>query len=395
MQYAIRNGIMEDALKTYEAYAAAAQKYYEQAVGEDEDERIDYAYREANREVLGAEYALKVYNKDVYETAQQLQREDGISYDTFYDFYFDMKAIDGKGYEKSNDKRELIREQSLTDDQKIALYTEYVSDSRADDIEAFQNAGIDFDTYLQAQNAYAEIEDSDGKATQKRTEFARWVYEQDLTPGQESVVKDSFTFFSHIPADGGRYEDFVELGVDEGTAYDIATEIGMLEPMDGKETVSSTQKWRVVVDSGLTPVEQLTALKAVTSENEYRKFSVAYDMGVLPEAFVSAKETLPRYDEDGNGSYKNAEIEAALDSIGNTAGIMLPTVGGSATLTNAQRAVLWQLLTGSTSAKNNPYSTSIGWDAIEAMNEAKESGGGISLTGGGISLTGGIVLPEA
>ena len=395
VQYAIRNGIMEDALKTYEAYAAAAQKYYEQAVGEDKDERIDYAYREANREVLGAEYALKVYNKDVYETAQQLQREDGISYDTFYDFYFDMKAIDGKGYEKSNDKRELIREQSLTDDQKIALYTEYVSDSRADDIEAFQNAGIDFDTYLQAQNAYAEIEDSDGKATQKRTEFARWVYEQDLTPGQESVVKDSFTFFSHIPADGGRYEDFVELGVDEGTAYDIATEIGMLEPMDGKETVSSTQKWRVVVDSGLTPVEQLTALKAVTSENEYRKFSVAYDMGVLPEAFVSAKETLPRYDEDGNGSYKNAEIEAALDSIGNTAGIMLPTVGGSATLTNAQRAVLWQLLTGSTSAKNNPYSTSIGWDAIEAMNEAKESGGGISLTGGGISLTGGIVLPEA
>ena len=151
----------------------------------------------------------------------------------------------------------------------------------------------------------------------------------------------------------------------------------------------------MVGDSGLTPERQLTALKAVTSENEYRKFSVAYDMGVLPEAFVSAKETLPRYDEDGNGSYKNAEIEAALDSIGNTAGIMLPTVGGSATLTNAQRAVLWQLLTGSTSAKNNPYSTSIGWDAIEAMNEAKESGGGISLTGGGISLTGGIVLPEA
>ena len=394
VQYAIRNGIMEDALKTYEAYAAAAQKYYEQAVGEDEDERIDYAYREANREVLGAEYALKVYNKDVYETAQQLQREDGISYDTFYDFYFDMKAIDGKGYEKSNDKRELIREQSLTDDQKIALYTEYVSDSRADDIEAFQNAGIDFDTYLQAQNAYAEIEDSDGKATQKRTEFARWVYEQDLTPGQESVVKDSFTFFSHIPADGGRYEDFVEMGVDEGTAYDIATEIGMLEPMDGKETVSSTQKWRVVVDSGLTPVEQLTALKAVTSENEYRKFSVAYDMGVLPEAFVSAKETLPRYDEDGNGSYKNAEIEAALDSIGNTAGIMLPTVGGSATLTNAQRAVLWQLLTGSTSAKNNPYSTSVGWAVIDAVNAMKEGDTGIVLPDG-TNYTGGIVLPEA
>jgi len=395
VQYAIRNGIMEDALGIYEAYAASVERHYSESGIEDEEDRTDYAYREANREILGAEYALKAYNKDVYATAQQMQRESGIDYEEFYDFYFAMKEIDETGYRASNAERDLIRQQNMTDEQKIALYTKYVSDSRGDDIAAFRSAGIDFDTYLQAHNVYAEISDADGKAAQKRTEFARWVYEQDLTPEQEGIVKDSFTFFSHIPADEGRYEDFVGLGVDEAAAYDIATEISLLEPLEGKTSVSSTQKWRVVVDADLTPAEQLTALEAVTSESEYRKFNVAYDMGVMPEVFVSVREILPRYDADGNGSYKNAEIEAALDSFGTgSGGIELPMAGSvSTTLTNAQRAALWQLLTCSTSAKNNPYSTTIGWEVINAVNAAKESSGIDLSTGGTESASGGIELP--
>lgn len=242
------------------------------------------------------------------------------------------------------------------------------------------------------------MSEMEGSAGQKRTEFARWVYEQDLTAAQQNTVLNSFAFYSHIPAEEGRYEDFLALGVDEQAAYDIAAELSLLEPMNGKTSISSEQKWRVVVDSDLTPAEKLAALEAVSNESQYRKFTVAYDMGVMPDAYVAVREVLPRYDADGNGSYKNTEVEAALDSFGAGAGgIELPTAGGtSIVLSNSQKAVLWQLITGNTSAKNNPYSVSVGQRVVEAVNAAKETGaGGIELPGTSWSASGGIELPTA
>lgn len=405
VQYAIRNGLESAALETYERYADAAERHYEESRAADEDDRIDEAYRQANREVLGAEYAIKADNKETYEKAQKLQAESGVSFETFYDYYYDGKAIEETGYEKTNAERNLLRQLDVDDEQKIALYTAYISDTRADDIAAFREAGIDFDTFLQAQNEYSEISNMDAKAGQKRTEFARWVNGQMLTAEQEDVIKDSFTFFSHIPADEGKYEDFLTLGVDETEAYNIATEISELEPPTGKTSVTSEQKWRVVVDSNLPAAEHLKALEAVSDESQYRKFTVAYEMGVEPSAYVSAKEMLPMFDQpnkNGNyGTYTQDEIAAALDSFGTstTGGIMLPGAEATGTsLTNAQKAVLWQLLTGSTSAKNNPYSTAIGSQVLDAVSTAKGTAadaGSIVLPGAenDTETTGGIVLP--
>lgn len=41
-------------------------------------------------------------------------------------------------------------------------------------------------------------------------------------------------------------------------------------------------------------------------------------------------------------------------------------------LTEAQKAVLWQLMTGSTSSKNNPYSPQVGQQVIDARKAQKE-----------------------
>ena len=370
VQYLIRNELMKNAMDSYEKYADAAERYYYDSDIEDEDDRKDYAYREANREILGAEYALKTYNKKVYETAQKMEQKHSISYDDFYDFYFAKQAITAKGYQGTNEKRDLIAGLDMTDAQKEALYKEYISDSRDGDIEAFKAAGLNFNSFLSAQNEYAAIDAAGGGAGQKRTEFARWVYDQNMTPAQRDTVLDSFTFYSHIPAEQGKYEDFLGLGIDDNDAYDISVQLSKLEPLEDKKTVSGEQKWHVIVDSGLSAEDQLKALEAVTDESQYRKFNVAYSMDVEPSVYVTARETMPLYDTDGNGSYKNAEIEAAIDSLGY--GAQLPG-GNAVTLTNAQRAVLWQLLTGSTSAKNNPYSSSVGWEVVNAINAAKEA----------------------
>lgn len=311
-------------------------------------------------------------------------------------------AGDLTGAEASNAKRLALTNSALTDTEKQEAYRylfgtkqddgTYAS-SRDDDIAAFEQAGLDMDTFLQVQSQYTTINEEYGSAGEKATEFSRWVNKEDFTPEQAAVVKDCFTYYSQIPAQAARYEDFVAAGLDDDAAYELANTISALEPAEGEDSVSSEQKWRAVVDSGLTTEDQLSALESVSTESQYRKFTVAYDFGVMPEAYVTAKELMPRFDADGNGSYKNDEITAALNSIGTSNGIMLPG-GDSISMTNEQKAVLWQLLTGSTSAKNNPFSTSIGWQVIDAVNAAKESTSGIVLPDGS-TYTGGIVLPEA
>lgn len=73
---------------------------------------------------------------------------------------------------------------------------------------------------------------------------------------------------------------------------------------------------------------------------------------------------LPKYDEDENQSYSQKEIAAAVDAI-----------GGSLNLTTKQKAVLWQIATGSKSAKNNPYSVDVGWNVIDALSDESLSFG--------------------
>ena len=75
---------------------------------------------------------------------------------------------------------------------------------------------------------------------------------------------------------------------------------------------------------------------------------------------ISLYEIRSQYDADKNGSYTNAEIRAAIDAM-------------SGSYSAEQKAVLWQLATGSTSAKNNPYSRKVGQQVVDARAAAKEA----------------------
>ena len=89
---AVVTGIQKNALAVEESYRTAAEKYLQQGM-----EAKD-AYRAANKECFGAEYALQTYNKDVYERAKSA-KANGVSYDDFYTYYFgtkDIKSTAGK-----------------------------------------------------------------------------------------------------------------------------------------------------------------------------------------------------------------------------------------------------------------------------------------------------------
>lgn len=111
---------------------AAIAEYAElYGITEDQAEsRMDaIVYREANREVFGAEYALRTYNADVYDKAHTAYAK-GVSYETYYDYYFATKEMhadkDENGKSISGSKKakvvEYINSLDIPPEQKDALY---------------------------------------------------------------------------------------------------------------------------------------------------------------------------------------------------------------------------------------------------------------------------------
>lgn len=81
------NALMKDSLTN--------AKYLYEELGKYDlsDDKFDMSYLDAISTVVGAEYALKSYNKTVYEKAANLNKV-GVSYDTYYDYYFTTKNIE-------------------------------------------------------------------------------------------------------------------------------------------------------------------------------------------------------------------------------------------------------------------------------------------------------------
>jgi len=197
-QYDIRNAVQREARSMYDKYKESAEYWYSHATG-NEDERIDYAYRMANKEIFGAEYALEVYNKSTYEKAQRLHTE-GVSYDHFFYMHFTAREAAEAAEIESNELRDRIRMLNAGEEEKKALYRGFVSTTRDDDIAAFDAAGMRFEDFLAVQNAYTEINEAYDSAGDKQAAFARWLRGQNYSAEQKRTVQESFTYFYSIPA---------------------------------------------------------------------------------------------------------------------------------------------------------------------------------------------------
>ena len=82
------NALQKDSLTNAKYLYEELKKYGDLS----NEEYFETSYLDAVSAVVGDEFALKSYNSQVYAKAQKLNKI-GISYGTFYDFYFDMKNI--------------------------------------------------------------------------------------------------------------------------------------------------------------------------------------------------------------------------------------------------------------------------------------------------------------
>lgn len=283
-----------------------------------------------------------------------------------------LKAV--RAEKTNNGKRTAISDSSLTDNEKRILYNHIFGEkqengtyksTRTEEIAAFKEAGLDMDDFLKAQNQYTDIGKEYDTASDKALAFSRWVNQQSWTADQKSAVNDCFKYYSQIPATAANYNKLAEAGLSDENAYKLAKAINDLEPLDGAETVSNMQKWRAVIDTVKNENDQLAALAQIMPESEYKKVSAGRTYGVSPSSYVAFKEALPKFDADGNGTFKQTEIKAAIDAMGVKYGTVLP---GGSKLTTTQQAVLWQLANKTWKPKNNPYSVAIGQKVYNTLN---------------------------
>lgn len=173
---AIVNGIQKNAMAVEETYRAAVEKNL--FMGMDADE----AYRAANKDCFGAEYALQVYSKDVYERAKNA-RSNGVTYEDYYTYYFGTKGLETTE-EKSvtTQKFEFLQNSgmSLTSQAEI-----YFADMASDKTLETQ-AQLEISSGITAEQFYQYKVASSGM-TQK-AEKMQAINSLDLTSAQKDAI---------------------------------------------------------------------------------------------------------------------------------------------------------------------------------------------------------------
>ena len=250
----------------------------------------------------GEEYELEAYQKQSYDSIWAATVSETLD-----------ALVASDQFQKAGQKQQAKMLSTLykyaTEQAKHALFDDAKQSSHVDKIAEFEKAGMDMIDYLD-------------------------VYAAGIDPK---------AFLKQINA-----------GVSYQAAFDLLSDIDRLEPAEGSDKVSYVQRWRACVDSSGKTSEQLSALKGNMTESQYVKAELASKFGVNPDAYVSYYELRGRYDANGNGSYSQAEVTAAIDTMD---------------ISTKQKAALWQIVTGSKNAKSNPYSSQVGQQVLDAQEK--------------------------
>ena len=305
--------------------------------------------------IMGTEMATAAGNPTQY--AKMLEALDaGVSVDEYLGMNSAMYRINTddslKGAAASNARLNAIMGSGLTEEKKVALYRAFISDTKDDAIGALREAGLGFDDFLRAQNAYAEINERNLSASQKALEFSRWANTQGYTAAQADVIRDSLVMFQQIPRQADTYNKLIDAGLPEEIGYELAQALAALQPPEGMDKVTSLQRYRAVVDTVSNADWQMAALSTMMKDSEHFRLRVAYYYSVQPRDYVTMRQLLDMVRTGTSAT--QPEVRLVLDNI--------------PWFTDTQRAVLWQLQNKSWAARNNPYSRSVSADVRAVLH---------------------------
>lgn len=185
----------------------------------------------------------------------------------------------------------LLDGMDLDGKQKLNLYLDNVaSDSRKEDVEALQAAGMTWEEIAPALDTYLVLSGSEGSAAEKATKLAAWA-DENLTADQAAAVKDQLDYWQMMRGEATTYEKLTGAGMSTDKASAVYELYQSLEPEEGKTTVSESQKLRAVAGSrDLSEEDKRKAVAAMLSDTALDKFNTCVKAGVNVSSYVGVKE---------------------------------------------------------------------------------------------------------
>lgn len=221
---AIVTGIQKNAIAQEDVFRAAVESHL--AAGEDEDA----AYREANKDCFGAEYALQVYNKDVYERAQDA-RQNGVSYDDFYTYYFGTKGIKATSTESAvSQKFDYLQQSDISKEAQAEIYFA----DMASDKTLLTQAELEMSAEITATQYYNYKAATSSMS--KKAEKLEVIAAMDLTSEQKDAL-----YYSEGWAESKIYEAPWRSGRSAGVSMPVLGGSGVTMPVLGSRESSGVQ----------------------------------------------------------------------------------------------------------------------------------------------------------
>ena len=204
-----------------------------------------------------------------------------------------------EGPKETEMKLKAIREAELSQDGKYVLYRDLISENQEEDINAFLDAGLSFDSYLEAREQYARIEQDAESSEERALRFAEWVESQSVTSEQAEVMRDTIA-----PLRGN-------IGKLAGAGMDLEAASEIDEAIDGLgEDASSTEKYMAIAELPISEAEKDMALEGIMSESAYAKYAAAREAGIDTYDYCAFLDHIAGISGDGRQERIWAYIDA-------------------------------------------------------------------------------------
>lgn len=296
---------------------------------------------------------------------------------TVYETMQAVRSVDDDDPEAAaKAKRDAIRNADLPDRYKQQIYSAMIGDGKDVKFSALRSEKMSWDSIMDCYDVYDRINRDNEKASVKAVEFAAEVDRMNLSDAQKTAVKSNLVFYSGVQAKAETYEKITGAGVSTSEAETLARTIGALTPEKGADSVTAMQKYKAIVDSGVSDATAAAAVQAIMPESIAVKFSAVRQWNVPTEKYVEVYEATEGIKEKyGKTSLNAGMAKAAIDSVSG--------------LTQEQRAALWQIQNKSWKPYKNPYSTSVGSSVrarLESGTVTNSLPTGTSRTAGALGL---------
>lgn len=184
----------------------------------------------------------------------------------------------------------------------------------------------------------------------------------DMEEYNESGELSAYGKMLQVQRQGMSFKDYADLRRDGAMDYyikyrstvddnEVAKKIALEVKSLGTDDVKDWQRVQAICKATGDEDYQVAAMEAIMDEAEYFKFIQANGYGVTPEMWAKLKRALPKFDADYSGTYKQAEVKSAIDSLKG--------------LDDMERAALWQM---ATMGKKNPYNREVGTEMYVSYN---------------------------